>query len=357
MKKMYSAFLSSVYTSLLDERAIVIDTMLNYNVFPICMEHFTVSDNRRFDDISDYIINSDFFILMLGNEYGSTDSDGISWTQKEYVFAKAAGIDILALKMPDWWRIKQIYDTDKSNLTPDQIKQVEFGLEIMAEKPDSNEELREILSIYFHDRISNHENAYVGWVRDRQFNKNEEIWQRKHSFLHLEGQFFHVHILPSNSSYLRSGYIEIKQTFNSKQYHNLKVTGYNYPTKFDKETMQLKHKKLNCTEWEAEYRLNEDGTIKNGVYSAAKRDTDEFGGKIVRPGVRRGLHDFVVYEKRECGLVMRGTFHDEVQDDVDNGGKAGIILVFASAEDCIRFMTEDEELCEILLNNQSKKLI
>lgn len=357
MRKMYSAFISSVYTSLLDERALIIDAMLNYNVFPICMEHFAVSDNRRFEDISDYIFNSDFFILILGNEYGSTDRDGISWTQKEYQYAKTMDMDILALKMPDWWSLKNVYDTDKASLTADQIKQVEFGLGIMAEKPDTPEEIRNILSRFFHSRISNDNNKYIGWVRDKQIDKNEEAWQRKHSFLHLEGRFFHVHIVPSNNKYLRTGYIEIKQTFSSKQYHKLSMKGYNYPTTFNKETMQLKHKKLTYTEWEGEYWLSEDGIIKNGVYTASKKDTDEFGGKTVRPGVRRGLHDFNVHENREDGMIMSGKFHDEVQDDVDNGGKAGIIYVFSSADECVRFMKDDEELCEILLNNLSAKLI
>ena len=49
MPRMYSAFISSVYESLLDERDEVIKSLLDKRVFPICMEHFTVSASERFD--------------------------------------------------------------------------------------------------------------------------------------------------------------------------------------------------------------------------------------------------------------------------------------------------------------------
>lgn len=50
-KKMYSAFISSVYESLEDERSQVIDCLLDFNVFPICMEHFTAASNKQFSPV------------------------------------------------------------------------------------------------------------------------------------------------------------------------------------------------------------------------------------------------------------------------------------------------------------------
>ena len=82
MKKRYSAFVSSVYTSLLDEREQVIRCLLNQQWIPICMEYFTLSAGDNFSALQDLIDDSDIVVLLLGREYGSVAEDGISWTEK-----------------------------------------------------------------------------------------------------------------------------------------------------------------------------------------------------------------------------------------------------------------------------------
>lgn len=387
MKKMYSAFVSSVYTSLLDERAVVIKTMLDANVFPICMERFTVSETRQFADIADFILNSDFFVLMLGNDYGSIDpTDGLSWTQKEYEFAKTNNRDIFVLKMPDWFELEQRYKTDKSSLKEEDIKQVEFGLQIgMAYAPKTYDDIKKYLSNYLNGRIRDYGDEYIGWVRRTPQEEAEELarklkpavekelerraqakaekeaeaereWQREHAHLNLAGTYYHIHHIPHNLKYLRSGTIEITQNFNSREYHKLIVKGHNHPTSFLLETKELRPSETKCTIWSAEYYLDENGSIKNGVYSAEKSDFGEFGGKTVRPGVRQGLHDFTVYNNRSDGLVMSGHFHDAVDFDESNGGKAGAILVFRDEQARFEYMAKDEDLAQVLLNNQPVKL-
>ena len=71
MKKIYSAFVSSAFTSLRDERNQVIDVLLDFDILPIGMEHFTVSTNGNFSDIQEYIDDSDSFIMLLGDRPSS----------------------------------------------------------------------------------------------------------------------------------------------------------------------------------------------------------------------------------------------------------------------------------------------
>lgn len=359
-KKMYSAFISSVYESLLDEREVVINSMLNYSVFPICMEHFVVADNQRFEDLKKYIFDSDFFILLLGKEYGSTDINGKSWTQKEYEYAKKLGIETLAIKTEDYRRLEAQYKRDPSSLTKAEVKQVSFGSGIMAETTKNKEEIATVLGMFFAPRLLNGANEFVGWVRGESRKKsieNEKKWQEEHRFLDVNGDYYHLHIIPSDEKYLRSGTVSIRQVFNSRSYGFLEVEGINYAISYDAENKKMNEKQLKRTRWKGKYVMNENGQIEAGVYVARKEDTDAFGGRVVRPGVRRGFHDWGLQKDNEYGLVFTGSFHDEVLDDAGNNGKAGKILIFRTPEDRFRYIASNEELARILLNNKAVKLI
>ena len=51
--KKYSAFVSSHFTSLKKERTELISGLLDAQMIPICMEHFTVTTSEKFDDIKE----------------------------------------------------------------------------------------------------------------------------------------------------------------------------------------------------------------------------------------------------------------------------------------------------------------
>ena len=85
-KKLYTAFLSSNYSGLKNERLIAIKKLLDANVFPVTMEHFVIGSTDGFKDICELIDDSDIFILLMGTRYGSRDErgDNKSWTEKEF---------------------------------------------------------------------------------------------------------------------------------------------------------------------------------------------------------------------------------------------------------------------------------
>ena len=88
-KKLYTAFLSSNYSGLKEERSIAIKKLLDANVFPVSMEHFVIGSTDGFRDICELIDDSDVFILLMGTRYGSRDErgDNKSWTEKEFDYA------------------------------------------------------------------------------------------------------------------------------------------------------------------------------------------------------------------------------------------------------------------------------
>lgn len=69
--------------------------------FPVGMEIFGAADEEQWEIIRDTIDSSDYYVLLVANRYGSIVEDGsdkgISYTEKEYRYAKEKGIPILGV--------------------------------------------------------------------------------------------------------------------------------------------------------------------------------------------------------------------------------------------------------------------
>ena len=100
MKK-YQIFISSTYEDLKDERRKVRDAVLEAMHFPVGMELFGAADETAWKVIERTIDDSDYYILILGNRYGSETDGGISYTQKEYMYARSKGIPVLAFQIDE----------------------------------------------------------------------------------------------------------------------------------------------------------------------------------------------------------------------------------------------------------------
>ena len=85
MEKKYQFFISSTYEDLKEERNKAIQAILTMNQFPIGMEMFSAADDDQWKIIKEAIDSSDFYILIIGNRYGSIEeTTGISYTEKEF---------------------------------------------------------------------------------------------------------------------------------------------------------------------------------------------------------------------------------------------------------------------------------
>lgn len=95
-KKKHQVFLSSTFSDLEAERLSVMKAMMGIDCIPAGMEDFPAFDEAQLSYIKRVIDESDYYILIIGGRYGSLDDDGISFTEKEFHYAKETKKPILA---------------------------------------------------------------------------------------------------------------------------------------------------------------------------------------------------------------------------------------------------------------------
>lgn len=95
MKK-YQVFISSTYIDLKEARQKVINALLMNECIPAGMEAFFASDEEQFNVIKKVIDLCDYYILILGNRYGSVnEKTEKSYTEMEYEYALEKGLPVL----------------------------------------------------------------------------------------------------------------------------------------------------------------------------------------------------------------------------------------------------------------------
>ena len=99
MEKKYQIFISSTFEDLKEERKKVQDVILSMYQFPVGMEMFSAADEEQWEVIKETIDSSDYYVLIIANRYGTVIQEGsdkgISYTEKEYRYAKSKNIPIL----------------------------------------------------------------------------------------------------------------------------------------------------------------------------------------------------------------------------------------------------------------------
>lgn len=105
MEKKYQIFVSSTYEDLKEERDKVQKAILSMYQFPVGMEMFSADDSEQWDIIKATIDTSDYYVFIIAHRYGSTISfgkdAGMSYTEKEFRYARKKKIPILAFLIGD----------------------------------------------------------------------------------------------------------------------------------------------------------------------------------------------------------------------------------------------------------------
>lgn len=92
----YQVFLSSTFTDLKEERAEVIQALWELDCIPTGMEAFLASNISQWDVIQRVIDECDYYILIIGGRYGTLTDEGISYTEKEFDYARKIGLPVMA---------------------------------------------------------------------------------------------------------------------------------------------------------------------------------------------------------------------------------------------------------------------
>ena len=97
-KRKFSIFISSTYEDLKEERQATMGVALENDFIPVGMEQFHAAPVDQWSIITKMIDECDFYLLIIGGCYGSIEeSEGISYTEKEYNYAKENHIPVCAL--------------------------------------------------------------------------------------------------------------------------------------------------------------------------------------------------------------------------------------------------------------------
>lgn len=97
-KRKFSIFISSTYEDLKEERQALIGVALENNYIPVGMEQFHAAPTSQWNVITKMIDECDFYLLVIGSRYGSIDDEtGLSYTEKEYNYAKSKKLPVLVL--------------------------------------------------------------------------------------------------------------------------------------------------------------------------------------------------------------------------------------------------------------------
>ena len=96
MDRRYQVFVSSTYEDLQDERKEVMQALLELDCIPAGMELFPASNEDQWTLIKRIIDDCDYYIVIIGGRYGSTNKDGMSYTEMEYRYALEKGKPIIA---------------------------------------------------------------------------------------------------------------------------------------------------------------------------------------------------------------------------------------------------------------------
>ena len=316
-RRLYSAFVSSVYESLKKERKIVIDSLWHNNIVPFCMEYFIVPAHERFSWIEQKIDDSDVFVLLLGKNYGSCDKNGVSWTEREYNYAVSTGKTILAIICKDYF---ELLDKDESSLTEPEKKQIEFCNKVPFAKKETEEfPLPLIISQFF---VSDLLKGCVGWVREKQLNpKQLAEWEKNNLAYDLRGDWYHVHLSDGDESYVRIGTVRIDQEFTPSGYKELKFTAKNYNTRLQDGV--LIEDIFTKTSWSGNYVIDDEGTIL-GIFNSTRTAKTTFNNAHDPKGNKRGIHEFKIDSYLdEPTVTFCGNFYDQAPSQ-----KTGTIVLF-----------------------------
>lgn len=101
MNKKYQVFISSTYQDLKDEREQAIKAVLEMGHIPVGMEMFSAGDEEQWQLIARQIESTDYYVIIVGHRYGSETEECVSYTEKEYDYAKTCGVPILGFIIDD----------------------------------------------------------------------------------------------------------------------------------------------------------------------------------------------------------------------------------------------------------------
>ena len=167
----YSIFVSSTYEDLKEERLALMPVLLEKDFIPVGMELFHAAPASQWDVITKMIDECDYYLLVVKGKYGSVDKKGISYTEREYNYAKEHNIPIIAF-LPENIELLTVLETDNDINKQQKLKQFMETIKSGGNTVDfykNIDDLRYKVSASL-DRLIQFA-PRLGWIRADSFNR------------------------------------------------------------------------------------------------------------------------------------------------------------------------------------------
>lgn len=223
MEKKYQIFVSSTYEDLKKERDKVFATILKMNHFPIGMELFNADNIEQWEQIKRTIDSSDYYVLIIKKRYGSMTKNKISYTEKEYNYAKSIHIPILCFIASDDAEIAN-KDMEKD---PAKLKKLNaFIAKVKKDYPcefwKNEDELCTEITQALQNQFQNNERE--GWIKNTGVNLLGDVERTNEDTLnHIRKEIEYELMRRQND--IKLAY-EFWDNIDEKIHHNLKKQTY-----------------------------------------------------------------------------------------------------------------------------------
>lgn len=208
MNKKYTVFVSSTYEDLKEERQEVMQALLEMDCIPCGMELFPASDEKQFEFIKSIIDDCDYYVLILAGKYGSTNQDGISYTELEYNYALEKNIPIISFIH------NNIGSLQHSKCEQDEVKIEKLKLfNDLAKKKlckfwETKEQLGGLVSRSMIQLIKSH--PAIGWVRANQVANEETLTKITRLYEeNRELKTYHEQSISINNILVENKYVDV----------------------------------------------------------------------------------------------------------------------------------------------------
>lgn len=182
MKKKYQVFVSSTYSDLKEERRAVMQCLLEMNCIPVGMEQFPASGMNQMDYIRMMLDDCDYYVLILAGRYGSLDTDGIGFTEKEYDYAISHNIPVMSFVIEDIGKLTNDKCESKAAL---RRKLEAFRKKVCASKLvkfySNLGSLTTAVAVSLNRCIQDY--PAVGWVRGNSVDETDDIEEKIEKYL------------------------------------------------------------------------------------------------------------------------------------------------------------------------------
>ena len=140
------------------------EALINKGHIPIGMELFNAADETQWNTIKRKIDECDFYVLILSDRYGSTDDDGIGFTEKEYDYAISQSKTVISFLRAEE-SIQNLKSTHRETKNKRKLKEFKKKISKKLYKPwnDKNDLSRSFLLAF--DELIQKAPKTAGWIK------------------------------------------------------------------------------------------------------------------------------------------------------------------------------------------------